>query len=265
MKRYPNWSYLSITAMDAPIISIAWYLYFAQNSFNSNLYIQNCLILGVSIWLGYMADRLFDIRLKEEFQLISLRHLFCKENELKLWILWLIVLLQITIFSLNKLNNDKIFVGLMLILFTLLYNCLNQYFSKNRFPKEICVSILFSLGTLFLIEGPFKIKEFIHFTLICFLNCLVLTYKEKHVDKLMGVDSLTHAFTHRSIIVIIALFCLYFLAFFQGIFNPFFAICILCLALHIKSYKINRELFRIIIESAYAIIPLLALITKVKL
>ena len=66
MKRYPIWSYLSISAMDAPIISIAWYLYFAQNSFNTSLNVQNCLILGVSVWLGYMADRLFDIRLKKK-------------------------------------------------------------------------------------------------------------------------------------------------------------------------------------------------------
>ena len=60
-----------------------------------------------------MADRLFDVRLKEESQLISLRHQFCKENEFKLWILWLIILISIVIFSLNTLNNDKIFVGLI--------------------------------------------------------------------------------------------------------------------------------------------------------
>ena len=72
MKRFPIWSYLSITAMDAPMISIAWYLYFAQNSFNTSHNAQHCLILGVSVWLAYMADRLFDVRLKEESQLISL-------------------------------------------------------------------------------------------------------------------------------------------------------------------------------------------------
>lgn len=260
MKRYPIWSYLSISAMDAPIISLAWYLYFAQDSFNTSLNAQNCLILGVSVWLGYMADRLFDIRLKEEAQLISLRHQFCKENEFKLWILWLIILIPITIFSSYTLNSDKLFAGLILILFILLYNCLNQYLSRKRFPKEICVAALFSFGTLFLVESPFKIEEFIHFTLICFLNCLILTHKEKQVDKLMGINSWTHSFTHRSIIIIIALSCIYFLIVFQSIFNPFFATCLLCLALHIKSHHIDEEQFRIILESLYAIIPLWALI-----
>ena len=65
MKRYPIWSYLSISATDSSIISVAWYLYFAQNSVNASLNYQHCLILGVSVWLGYMADRLFDIRLKK--------------------------------------------------------------------------------------------------------------------------------------------------------------------------------------------------------
>ena len=95
MKRYPIWSYLSISATDAPIISIAWYLYFVQNSVNASLNAQHCLILGVSVWLGYMADRLFDVRLKKESQLISLRHQLSKEHEFKLWILWVIILISI--------------------------------------------------------------------------------------------------------------------------------------------------------------------------
>ena len=260
MKRYPIWSYLSISAMDAPLISIAWYLYFAQNSFNASLHTQHCLILGVSVWLGYMADRLFDIRFKKEAQLISLRHQFCKENEFKLWILWLTILIPIAIFSLNTLNSDKIFAGLILILFILLYSFLNQYFSRKRFPKEICVAALFSYGTLFLVESPLKIEEFIHLTLICFLNCLILTHKEKQVDKLMGINSWTHPFTHCSIFIIIALLCIYFLITFKGLFNPFFATCLLCLALHIKSHHIDEERFRIILESLYAIIPLWAII-----
>ena len=260
MKIYPIWSYLSISAMDAPIISIAWYLYFAENSFNAGLKAQHCLILGVSVWLCYMADRLFDIRLKEQAQLISLRHQFCKEHEFKLWILWLIILMPIAIFSSYALNSDKFFVGLILIFFILLYNLLNQYFSRKRFPKEICVAALFSFGTLFLIENSFKIEEFIHFTLICFLNCLILTHKEKQVDKLMGINSWTHPFTHRSIVIIITFSCIYFFIVFKSIFNPFFAICLLCLALHIKSIHYDGERFRIILEFLYAIIPLWALI-----
>ena len=259
MKRYPIWSYLSIYALDAPMISIAWYLYFAQNFFNTSANAQHCLILGVSVWLGYMADRLFDIRFKKEAQLISLRHQFCKENEFKLWILWLIILIPIAIFSLNTLNSDKLFAGLILILFILLYNCLNQNFSRKRFPKEICVAAIFSYGTLFLVESTLKIEEIIHLTLICFLNCLILTHKEKQVDKLMGISSWTHPFTYRSIIIIIALFCTYFIIAFQSIFNPFFATCLLCLALHIKSHHLAEERFRIILESFYAIIPFLAL------
>ena len=259
MKSYPIWSYCSISALDAPLISIAWYLYFAQNSFNASLNTQHCLILGVSVWLGYMADRLFDIRFKKENQLTSLRHQFCKENEFKLWILWLIILIPIVIFSLNTLNNDKLFVGLTLILFILLYNFLNQYFSRKRFPKEICVAALFSYGTLFLIEEPFKIETFMHFTMICFLNCLILTHKDRPVDKLMGINSWTHPFSHRSISIIIALKCLYFLIVFKSIFNPFLILCIMCLALHHKSNYIGGEKFRVALELLYIAIPLLSI------
>ena len=263
MKRYPIWSYLSISAIDAPIISIAWYLYFAQNSFNNGLNAQHCLILGVSVWLCYMADRLFDIRFKKEAQLISLRHQFCKENEFKLWILWLIILIPITIFSLNTLNSDKLFAGLVLILFILLYNCLNQYFLQKRFPKEICVSALFSYGTLFLIGNPFEIDGFLHFTLICFLNCLILTHKERRVDACMGVNSLTNIFSHQLITIIILFKGLYFLIDFKSVANPFFAVCAACLLLHTISRKIKIEQFRLAVEYTYTFIPILALIFNI--
>ena len=260
MKRYPIWSYLSISATDAPIISIAWYLYFAQNSVNASPNLQHCLILGVSVWLGYMADRLFDVRLKKESQLISLRHQFSKKHEFKLWILWVIILISIVIFSLNTLNNDKIFVGSILVFLILLYYCLNHYFLGKRFPKEICVAVLFAYGTLFLIENPFKIEEFINFTLICFLNCLILTHKDTRVDNQMGVRSWAHPLTHQSITIITVLLGIYYLIVFRSIADPFCAICMVCFLIHISSRNLNEEQFRVALESAYTLIPLIALI-----
>ena len=260
MKRYPIWSYLSISATDAPLISIAWYLYFVQNSVNVRPNLQHCLILGVSVWLGYMADRLFDVRLKKESQLISLRHQFSKVYEFKLWILWVVILIPLVTFSLNTLNSYKIFAGFVLISFILLYNCLNQYFSGKRFPKEICVAALFAYGTLFLIENPFKIEGFIHFTLICFLNCLILTNKDRRVDNQMGVRSWTYPLTQQSITVITILLSIYFIITFRSIENPFCAICIACLLIHISSKNLNEEQFRVALESAYTLIPLIAII-----
>lgn len=260
MKRYPYWSYLSITAMDAPIISIAWHLYFVQNSNNCSIIIEHCFILGISVWLAYMADRLFDIRLKKRTQLTSLRHKFCKENEIKLWIIWAAILIPTTIFSLITLNSDNIFVGLSLILFILLYNFLNQYFSRKRFPKEICVAVLFSYGTLYLVGNPIKINGFLQFTIICFLNCIILTHKEVRVDKLMCVNSWTHAFTHRSILIIIVSSYLYLIFSLENIYNPLCITCLISLLMHIFSNYIEEEAFRNILEFTYIIIPLSTLI-----
>ena len=262
MGRYPFWSYLSIIAIDAPIISISWHLYFVQNSINSSLNVQHCVILWFSVWLGYMADRLFDVRFKKKSQLISLRHRFCKENEFKLWIIWAITLLLLVIFSLNALNSDKIFACFIITILIILYNYLNQYFSRERFPKEICIAALFAYGTLFLIEGPLEIKDLTDFTLICFLNCLILTHKDRQVDNKMGVKSWTYPLTKRSITMIIVLVGIYFLIAFRSAESPFFAICIACLVIHNISKNLNIELFRVAIEGAYTLIPLIALISQ---
>ena len=164
-----------------------------------------------------MADRLFDIRFTKEAHFASLRHQFCKKFEPALWIFWAIVLTVTVFFSLSCLNSDKIFVGLALVLFILLYNLLNQYFSQEKFPKEVLVSILFTYGTLFFLEGPLEINNFIHFFLICFLNCLIISNKDKQVDKLMGVRSWAHTFSHRSICVVMSLSCIYYLITFKCI------------------------------------------------
>ena len=260
MKRYPIWSYLSISAMDAPIISVSWYLYFAQNSLNYSFNSQHCLILGVSVWLGYMADRLFDIRLKEEYQLTSLRHKFCKEHRLKLWIIWFIVLILIVIFSLRELNSDKLFTCFILLANILLYNCLNQYFSRKGFPKEICAAAIFSYGTLIFVEYSIEIDTFINFTIICFLNCLILSHKDKEIDSKMGVRSIMQSYTHRTIAIITLFPLAYFCIIFDSAANPFFIISVFCLIIHCFSDSFNEEYYRLTIESIYTFIPIFFLL-----
>ena len=260
MKTYPIWSYFNIIAIDAPIISVLWYFYYAQNSINEGLNAYHFLILGFSVWLGYMADRLLDVRFKQKSQLVSLRHQFCKEHERKLWILWVITLIITLGLSLNTLNSDKIFAGLKLVLFIFFYNCLNQCFSRKRFPKELIVAALFAYGTLFLVEKPFDMEEFLHFTLICFLNCLILTHKDKLVDDKMGVRSWTHPLKHQSITIINVLLGIYFILAYKSIDNAYFAICIACLLIHTLCKDLNAEQFRVVIESIYALIPLIMVI-----
>ena len=221
---------------------------------------QFCLILGLSVWLGYMADRLFDIRFNKSGTFSSLRHQFCKEHESKLWILWTVILVFTVILSMISLNSDKIVAGLALLSFILLYNLLNQVFSQKKFPKEICVALIFACGTFFLFrKPPVKFNDFIQFCIICFLNCLILTYKDKKVDDKMSVNSWSHTFSHRTITIIAVLACIYCLLANQGILNPHFVTSLICTLLHISSHHIDEESFRSIIESLYALIPTVAL------
>ena len=260
MNKYPFWSYLNISAIDAPLISVTWYLYFAHKSAENNFNVNYCIILGLSVWLGYMADRLLDIGFKKEAHFTSLRHQFCKEFKSALWISWAIVLTITVFFSLYYLNSDKIFVGFIFFLFILLYNLLNQFYSQLKLPKEIFVSILFAYGTLFFVKDPLEINEFIHFVSICFLNCLIISNKDKQVDKLMGVRSLASTFSHGSISVIMVLSSVYYLITFKGIMNPFFTTCLVGTILHSLSNRIASDKFIVTTEIFYILIPLMTLV-----
>lgn len=259
MKKYPIWSFLSISGIDAPLVSIAWYLYFTKYSLEVSLNIEYCIILGVSVWICYIADRLFDVRFKKKEQLISLRHQFCKEHEVKLWILCIATLIPLVILSFNTLNSENIFVGLCLVFLVILYNLLNQYFISKKFPKEICVAILFAFGTLFLVDDDFKLSHLAPFILICFLNCVILTHKDSKIDEKMCVSSWTHTFSYQTVTFISTIICLITAILIKSILNPYFFTSLTCLLLHIKSKKFDEEQFRVTLESAYTLIPILAL------
>lgn len=260
MKRYPIWSYSNIFAIDAPMISIAWYLYIQQRFPENHLNIKYCFILGFSVWLGYMADRLLDVKFRKSGRFKTLRHQFCEENNTSLWVLWSAIFVFTLILSAYTINSDKFVVGLAIVLSILVYNALNQYFYNKRFPKEIFIAVIFTLGTFFLIEGPVKFNDFFQFGLICFLNCLILNNKDKEADNKMGINSWTQIFSHRTTTAIALTICFYCLASSSNTLNPFFITSLLCTLLHIRSYQINDEVFRSIIENLYTLIPILAIL-----
>ena len=168
-----------------------------------------------------------------------------------MWVIWAFVLTITVFLSLYSLNSDKIFVGFIFLLIILLYNFINQFYSKLNLPKEVFVSIIFTYGTLFFTEDPLEISKFINFASICFLNCLIINNKDKQVDKLMGVRSWANTLSHEMISGLIVLCCIYYLITFKGIMNPFFTTCIVGMILHSVSNHIAADKFIVIIESFY--------------
>ena len=249
--------YINILALDAPMIGVSWYIYFSKYSNDSYFNNLNCLILFTSIWLGYALDRLLDVRSRKIAELFSSRHKFCKNNEIILWKIWTLVFIFTIFLCLFTLNSENIFAGLVIVSIIALYNIVNQRFSNRGLPKEICVALIFSYGTNFFIEAPNKSINVINFGLLCFINCIIIAYKDKYEDRKAKFISWAHQLDSLTILIFITVSCIYFYISIGEIINPLLLTCLGCLALYSLSNYLSSAQFRLSTETIYILIPLL--------
>ncbi|MGJ8641176.1 MAG: hypothetical protein ACSHYA_17430 [Opitutaceae bacterium] len=183
------WLWLNILALDAALIAVAWqFFFFASEKTTPSIPAQ--VVLGLSVWLTYMADRLYDVRKVDLNQLLSLRHQFAKKYRRPLWLIWFLVLIANIVVALLGLTPQQLSNGLWLLAFCLLYTGSNQLLSKRFFPKEIFVAIIFACGSIVFMESMPAPRAIGAFTIVCFINCIAIGHKERVVDKALCTTSL---------------------------------------------------------------------------
>lgn len=183
------WQWPNLVAVDAALIAVAWQAAFASH-FALTLNPAAYRVLGLSIWLTYMADRLFDVTKRPPSQLHSARHRFAKAHYWKLWGIWAVVLPGDLVMALD-LTKSQLINGCVLLALCLLYTLLNQCLSRRFFPKEICVALIYAGGVIVFLPPPFPWLAAGAFSLLCLINCLMIGVKEHGIDATMQVRSIT--------------------------------------------------------------------------
>ena len=181
------WQWPNILAVDTALIAILWQLSLAR-ALNTEIGWAASAVLGLSVWLTYVADRLFDVRSREKVALFSLRHQFAKQYHQSIWYLWL-VLLAINLLLARQLTVLQLKNGFLLLIFCLLYTASNQKLSRHFFPKEICVALIYTGGVMIFIPAAYPLSFFGVFALLCLLNCLMIGAREKVIDAKMRIHS----------------------------------------------------------------------------
>lgn len=187
--RIKIWQWPNVLGLDAAAIAMAWMGVFAAYSEGNPPDAATYLVLGLSVWLTYLADRLLDVQNRPMHRLLSKRHRFAKRNRILLWRLWLLVLLFAFALAVFRLNPTQLWKGTILLCVCLAYTVLNQLLSKAYFPKEIFVAGIFAAGTQIFITGANMGPPVLLFGLLCLINCLLIAEKEKAVDARLRVQS----------------------------------------------------------------------------
>ena len=253
------WQWLNVLALDAVIIALLWQSLFSK-ILGHRISIAAQSVLGISVWLVYTADRLFDVMPRAFEQLHSVRHRFVKQNLRILWIFWISLLIADIAIAFGWLGDWQFKNGLQLLVICLLYIGLSQKFSARFFPKEFFVALIFAGGVIiFLIPvSGVWLPSGVLF-LLCLINCLIIGIKERSIDAALQIRSMAQL---NSRLAIFLYFSCLFLSYFLGRawLLPLGLTLAILLVLHIFMQRFPTEHFRVLVDSALMISPLLALL-----
>lgn len=191
-------------SLDAPSVALVWQWQLARVA-RFPLGWQHAFILGVSTWLAYAADRWIEgWRLAPE-KVRTPRHRFYQRTRWPICAVWVALLAADVSVAALHLTPREFCAGLLLLAPVLLYLLSHQLFHRDhrwRAPKEVCVALLISGGTVvFSLAQPAAswrplLAPLGLFFLLCFANCALISVWEHEIDEAHGQTSLARQSRH---------------------------------------------------------------------
>ncbi|HEX3745893.1 MAG TPA: hypothetical protein VHW09_18255 [Bryobacteraceae bacterium] len=145
MKRTPVWLWPNLLSLDAPIVALVWQD-LAAHSFGNPLRAAARVVLGLTVWAVYLADRLLDVR-AAGLATDTARHRFSRRHYRALSVLLAAVLLVDIFVATVELRRAVLLHGLAVAA------CVGAYLfifpqRASGWEKQACCAVLFSIGVL---------------------------------------------------------------------------------------------------------------------
>lgn len=217
-------------------------------------------VLGLSVWLTYTADRLFDVAKRPLSQLHSIRHRFAKQHAPILWKVWFGILAINIGIAFTGLTAYQLLNGIVLLAFCLIYTELNQKLSSRFFPKELCIAIIYAAGVIvFLLPNSTLWLPAGFLILLCLINCLIISANERSIDAAMNVRSIAQSLPGLSLVLYAC--CLPVMTLLETPWQLPFGASLAALALvNFYQKQLSIESFRVLADAALLVGPLLTLL-----
>ena len=195
-RRATWWQWPTVLSIDAPIVAVLWQLLLARVA-GVDLGWAPPVVLAISVWLAYAADRWIEGWRLDEDVIRTPRHHFYKEYRWPVAALWIAALAADVAIAFARLDARDIAAGFLLIAAVAAYLLSHQLVHRDRAwraPKELCVAALLSAGAVvFVTETPQPgalMLPLAFFALLCFTNCALISVWEREVDRAHGQTSL---------------------------------------------------------------------------
>lgn len=172
------WLFPNLLSLDAPLVAVLWQAFIAQ-CFPSALRPAGRLVLALTVWSIYLADRLFDVR-RPALVRESARHNFYRVHRSLAIGLLAIAVSADCIITVVWLRPAVLHAGILISAAVVVYLfALHFAGSTLATPKELVVAILFSAGT-FVVAWTSAGTDFhlltaaASFSLLCLANLVAI-------------------------------------------------------------------------------------------
>jgi len=185
-------AWLSTFALDAPLVCVGWFWLLASG-WKVAPPIPEGLILGLSVWLAYMADRWFDGWRLQQDVTCSSRHLFVRANRVVIGYVWPLVLVVTVAFAIGHLTTANLRDGMILLAVVLAYFGaihLGPRWLRRSAPKEFATALILVSGILLFL--PFErvsLPILAAIASLFFANCLLISRWESETGLTRGPGS----------------------------------------------------------------------------
>lgn len=188
---------LSKIALLEPLVGVSWQYGFAKLC-NVELSPSHALLLGLALWLTYMADRWLDAHRYASTH--STRHAFAERHRVPIAVAWLLVCAASVVIATSTLDGRGWQRSLALLLATV------GYFACLRHPrgaacKELLVTLIYTCGVLAFVAPAFDEWSAglwgaaLGFAAVVLLNLTVIAAAERNLDARQGGASLALRFS----------------------------------------------------------------------
>lgn len=201
--RQPPWLWPHLLGLDAPVVALVWQDWWSRCA-HVPLRPGERFVLGLGVWLIYLADRVADVTRDRPEEAGTARHAFAAARRRPLFSLGLALAACLVVLAPCVLPQGEFWSGLGLLgavgtYFWLIHRGAVPGWTR-WFPKEAVVGGMFALGTAFFAgwrsasaPGPLLTGSVL-FGAVCFLNCALITAWERSLRDRRDPGSLLNAF-----------------------------------------------------------------------
>jgi hypothetical protein len=190
------WQWPTVLSLDAPLVGVVWQWALARVA-GVTVGWPHAVVLALSVWLAYAADRWFEGWRVHTSDIRTQRHRFYQQHRWSVAALWCGVLVIDVTIAFSRLTSQALMNGALLLVPVLGYVLSHQLIHRHRawrLPKELCVAALMASGAaVFLWPAPRPGDLAIGvslFGLVCFANVVLISLWEREVDRAQGQTSL---------------------------------------------------------------------------